>query len=365
MKSLCLIVTAVLLFCFSSRRIEAMGKGKDIIDIHCHTAGIGAGDSGCFVSPALRKSWKYRIYLHAFGVTEKELQKEGDGLILRRLSEKLAESLRVAAAVILAMDGVINDAGELDTARTEIYIPNDFVAREVRRYPNLLFGASINPYRRDAIQRLEKAAADGAVLVKWLPSIQHIDPADERLIPFYLKLKELGLPLLTHTGEESSFTWTRDELGDPERLRLPLSLGVTVIAAHAASNGRNGGERNHDRFLRLTREYPNLYADISALTQINRLGHLGRLLKHRELHGRLLYGTDMPLLNTGIVSTYAFLFRLSPAKLFTISRIKNPWDRDVALKEALGVENAIFFNAANVIPMPASKVASAQPAGLQ
>jgi hypothetical protein len=322
---------------------------KRIIDIHCHTAGIGAGGSGCFVSRALSRSWKYRIYLKAFGVTEKELQRDGDALIFRRLSGELAKSRRVAAAVILAMDGVAGEDGELDRGRTEIYIPNEFVSAECRRYPNLLFGASINPYRRDALQRLEQADADGAVLVKWLPSIQHIDPADERLVPFYLKLKELRLPLLTHTGEESSFTWTRDELGDPERLRLPLSLGVTVIAAHAASNGRNHGERNHERFLRLCREYPNLYADISALTQLNRPGHLSRLLKHRELHGRLLFGTDMPLPNTGIVSPFAFPFRLSPRRMIAIARIENSWDRDVALKEALGVTDEIMANSAAFI----------------
>ena len=331
-----------------------MPSPAQVIDIHCHTAGIGAGGSGCFVSPALRQSWKYRIYLKAFGVTEQELQREGDGLILRRLSEGLARSRDVAAAVVLAMDGVVGGDGELDRAKTEIYIPNEFVARETSRYPNLLFGASINPYRHDALQRLEQVAADGAVLLKWLPSIQHIDPADERLIPFYLKLKELGLPLLTHTGEESSFTWTRDELGDPERLRLPLSLGVKVIAAHAASNGKNLGERNHDRFLRLSREYPNLYADISALTQLNRLGHLQRLLKHRELHGRLLYGTDMPLLNTGIVSPYAFLFRISPLRMFAIARTANPWDRDVALKEALGLPEPVLTRAADILRLPSS-----------
>jgi uncharacterized protein len=343
------IAAVVLLLSFHSRKGHAMEAEKNLIDVHCHTAGIGAGGSGCFVSDALRKSWKYRIYLRAFGVTEKELQKEGDALILRRLSESLARSRRVAQAVILAMDGVVGEDGELDMAKTEIYIPNEFVAAQTRRYPNLLFGASINPYRRDALQRLEQAEADGAVLLKWLPSIQHIDPADQRLIPFYLKLKELGLPLLSHTGEESSFTWTRDELGDPERLRLPLSLGVTVIAAHAASNGRNHGERNEERFLRLSREYPNLYADISALTQMNRLGHLQRLLKHRELHGRLLYGTDMPLPNTGIVSQYAFLGRLPLRRIRAISRITNPWDRDVALKEALGVTNEIFTNAKDII----------------
>ncbi len=319
-----------------------MENQKRIIDMHCHTAGIGSGGSGCFVSPALRNSWKYRIYLRAFGVTEKEILKDGDRLILRKLSETLAQSKRVAKAVVLAMDGVVDDKGELDRTRTEIYIPNEFVATEVRRFPNLLYGASINPYRKDAIERLEKAAADGAVLIKWLPSIQQIDPADERLVPFYLRMKELGLPLLTHTGEESSFTWTRDELGDPDRLRLPLKLGVTIIAAHAGSNGRNNGESNHDRFLRLCGEFPNLYADISALTQLNRLGHLPRLLKHQELHKRLLYGTDMPLLNTGIISPYAFAFRLSIRQMISIAGIANPWDRDVALKEALGVTQEIF-----------------------
>lgn len=320
-----------------------------IIDIHCHTAGIGAGGSGCFVSPALRKSWRYRVFLSAFGVTEEELLREGDGLIIRRLSEALARSRRVAAAVILAMDGIVGKDGELDAVRSELYSPNEFVAAEVRRYPNLLFGASVNPYRKDALRRLEEAAAAGAVLMKWLPSIQGIDPADERLAPFYLRLKELGLPLLTHTGAEHTFTWKRDELSDPERLRLPLSLGVTVIAAHAASSGRNGGERNHDRFLRLTARFPNLYADISALTQLNRLGHLARLLRHRELHGRLLYGTDIPLPNTGIVSPFAFPLRLSPRRMLAIARIGNPWDRDVALKEALGVTEEIFANGAAIL----------------
>lgn len=326
-----------------------MNPTKTIIDIHCHTAGIGAGGSGCFISPAMRRSLRYRFFIKAFGVTQQELEEQGDRLILERLSRSLAASRYVDKAVILAMDGVIGADGELDRERTEIYIPNDFLVRELRRYPNLLFGASINPYRRDAIQRLEQAVADGAVLLKWLPSIQHIDPADERLIPFYLKLKELGLPLLTHTGSEESFTWKRDELADPLRLRLPLSLGVTVIAAHAASNGRNNGEANYKRILPLFDEFPNLYADISSLTQLNRLGHLPRLLRHKHLHGRLLYGTDMPILNTGITSPWFHGYRQSPLSLLRVLSEKNPWDRDVALKQALGMLNEMYADTTRVI----------------
>jgi uncharacterized protein len=315
-----------------------------IIDIHCHAAGIGAGGSGCFVSAALRGNWRYRAYLRSFGVTESELAAEGDALVVRHLSETLAGSRLVSTAVLLAMDCVIDDNGKPDLDRTEMYIPNAFVAAQARRFPNLLCGASINPHRSDSLERIDAAVADGAVLIKWLPSIQHIDPADRRLVPFYRRLAEIGLPLLTHTGAERSFTSARDELGDPDRLRLPLSEGVTVIAAHAAGNGRNNGERDFDRFLRLSVLFPNLYADIAALTQLNRPGQLERLLRHTELHGRLLYGTDMPLINSAFTSPWGHLFRLGPARLREILAEKNPWDRDVALKRALGVTTEIFEN---------------------
>ncbi|OPY05577.1 MAG: Amidohydrolase [Syntrophus sp. PtaB.Bin001] len=225
------------------------------------------------------------------------------------------------------------------------------MAKEVRRYPNLLFGASINPYRKDAIERLEQAKADGAVLVKWLPSVQMIDPADKRLIPFYRKMKALGLPLMCHTGSEQSFTWKRDELADPDRLRLPLSIGVTVIAAHAGGSGKTNGENNFKRFLRLAREYPNLYADISALTQVNRLGQLPRLLKYRELRGRLLYGSDMPLINTALTAPCFHGYRLTPGTVLIVTAEKNPWDRNIALEKALGVSDEILENSAGLLKL--------------
>ncbi|MEW6602429.1 MAG: amidohydrolase family protein, partial [Nitrospirota bacterium] len=221
----------------------------------------------------------------------------------------------------------------------------------VRKYNNLYYGASINPYRTDAINRLNTAAEEGAVLVKWLPSIQHIDPADERLKLFYMRMKELGMPLLTHTGDEHSFTRARNELSDPQRLKLPLSLGVTVIAAHMATTGNNGGEENIDRLLPMFDAYLNLYADISSLTQVNKLRYLKKILRHKEVHGRLLYGTDMPLPQTGITSPVFHLFRLSPRTLISLLLTDNPWDRDVKLKQSIGFPEEIFTNAASVLRM--------------
>jgi len=327
------------------RPVEPIPAG--IVDMHCHVAGIGAGGSGCFVSPRLRDNWRFKVYLRGFGVSEQEMLKQGDALVGDRISESLAQSQWVSRAVLLALDGVVDAEGNLDTNRTEVFVPNEFVAAMAARHTNLLFGASVNPYRRDALARLEWAKAHGAVLVKWIPPIMDIDPSDPRLVPFYKKMAELKLPLLSHTGEEKSFSRATEEFGDPEKLRLPLSLGVTVVAAHIASAEKYHGERGPDRLARLMREFPNLYADISALTQINRPGCLKEALTRPEFSGRLVYGTDFPLINTMLVSPW-YSFHLSLRQKFSIWRTKNPWDRDVLMKHDLGVPTETFARSAKM-----------------
>ena len=320
-----------------------------IIDMHCHTAGAGYGGSGCFISKKMRDSIKFKIYLNSFGVTLKDLQEQGDGLIIKKISDQLHASQYVKGAVVLAMDGVIGPDGSLDKEATEIYIPGEFVRDEVKKYDNLYYGASINPYRRDAIERLRQAAADGAVLVKWLPSIMMIDPTDTRLMPFYKEMARLGMPLLTHTGDEASFTKARNEYADPMRLLLPLKLGVTVIAAHMASLGKTQGQDNMVRLTALMKRYPNLYADISALTQANRLGSLSRALSDSQLHNQLLYGTDYPLINTALCLPWVHVKTIGIREARRIRLIQNPWDRDVELKRALGVPEQIFARPATLI----------------
>lgn len=321
------------------RAVEPIPAG--IVDMHCHIAGIGAAGSGCFVSPRLRNNFRFKIYLRSFGVSEKELLHHGDGLVGERISKSLAQSKFVSRAVVLALDGVVDADGNLDTNRTEVYVPNEFVADMAARHTNLLFGASVNPYRRDALARLEWAKAHGAVLVKWIPPIMAIDPADPKLIPFYKKMAELKLPLLSHTGKEKSFSSAAEEFGDPDKLRLPLSLGVKVVAAHIASSETYYGERGPDRLARMMGEFHNLFTDISALTQINRPGRLKEALTRPEFSGRLVYGTDYPLINTLLVSPW-YSLRLSLPQKFAIWRAKNPWDQDVLMKHDLGVPTETF-----------------------
>ena len=348
------VIGAVLagqLAAFASVGGAPAGADQPYVDLHVHTAGIGAGGSGAFVNREMRENFRFRFYLRAFGVTEEELESHGDRVVFAKISAQVAASERVGKAVVLAMDGVVDANGDLDREATQIYVPNAFVARETAAYDNLCFAASVNPYRRDAVERLRRAQADGALLVKWIPNIMHIDPADPAIKPFYEAMAELDLPLLSHAGQERSFADANDRYGDPARLELPLSMGVTVIAAHIATTGENDGESNFERILPMFERFPNLYADVSSLTQINKRNYLKRALDVEGLAERLVYGTDWPLQFFPLVWSYYHLNHIGIGTARAVQAIDNVWDRDVALKEALGTPAGVFARSAQVLPM--------------
>jgi uncharacterized protein len=328
-------------------RLDTVPKGK-WLDMHVHVAGIGTGGSGCFVHQKIKESFKFGIYLHAFDVSEHELRDSGDALIFDRLIKRMRNTKRIGRAIVLALDGVIRN-GRVDTNLTQIYVPNDWVRRETRKRPELLYAASINPARPFAIQLLRQAALDGAVFLKWIPSIMHIDPSDTGLVAFYLEMKRLHLPLVTHTGTEKAFLESHDEYNDPRLLRLPLELGVTVIAAHAAVPGHADGQSYSEMLRGMMREYPNLYADISSLTQINKLRSLKPLLADSVARSRLIYGSDYPLSFTRLVSPVYHTHAIGIGKVKQLRAMPEHWDRDVALKEALGVPPEVFYRTATLL----------------
>lgn len=330
-------------------------ESRHIIDWHAHIAGLGYGESGIFINKKMRKNFRFNFFLSWMGVTIEELKTYGDQILTKRLANKIKASKYVDQAVILALDGVINkETGELDKEKTIIYVPNEFVAQETAKYQNLLFGASINPNRLDSIERLERVHKQGAVLIKWVPSIMDIDPADTRFIPFYRRMAQLNISLLSHTGMEKSFPGAKDELADPRRLELPLKTGVTVIAAHIATTGKSEGENNFERLLPMFKEFPNLYADISSLTQINKLGYLAKALRQPGVTERMIYGTDWPIQFFPLVSPWYHLRHIGLRNAWRISRIHNRWDRDIKLKEAFGVPPTVFSRRVGILNQPVS-----------
>ncbi len=322
--------------------------------MHVHVAGIGVG-SECSISPSLLGNWRYDLYLKAFNTSKQEIESLGDAIVIERIAESLAQSACVDGALLLALDKVYNQvSGRPDETLTEVYIPNDFVREGCARHPGLFYGASVNPYRPDWQDELRQAAADKTLLIKWLPAIQHIDPSDPAIIPFYRMLKELDLPLLVHTGAERSFSSSHDALGDPCLLRLALEEGVTVIAAHLATTGKKGGVEYIDRLLPMLTQYDNLYTDISSLTQLNKVRYLSKVLSRQDLFKKFLFGSDFPLTNSGLgpfrlVSPWYFVPRLSVKKAYVLSRVANVWDRDLLLKEALGFPADSFVRPAELL----------------
>jgi hypothetical protein len=57
----------------------------------------------------------------------------------------------------------------------------------------------------------------------------------------------------------------------------------------------------------------------------------------------------MPLANMCITTPFVFPLRLSPWRMLAVSRIRNPWDRDLALKESLGLAEQMLSDAGNIL----------------
>ena len=86
-----------------------------------------------------------------------------------------------------------------------------------------------------------------------------------------------------------------------------------------------------------------------SLTQINKLGFLVRALDNPLLIERMVFGTDWPLQFFPLVSPWYQIKHVSASKLKAIHRIDNQWDRDIALKRALGVPDSVFARSAKLL----------------
>jgi hypothetical protein len=138
---------------------------------------------------------------------------------------------------------------------------------------------------------------------------------------------------LSHVGYEFSLIGKDQSVGDPDRLRLALDEGVTVIAAHACSYGLMLYERFLPVLLDFSKRYPNFYADISALTLPNRFRMLLHLRRHPEIHQRLLFGTDYPL----SVMHLAAWGRVGLRALQQMIKTTNRFDRQALICRSLQV----------------------------
>jgi predicted TIM-barrel fold metal-dependent hydrolase len=249
--------------------------------------------------------------------------------------------------VVLAFDRPYTADGRPDEANTHLYVTNDYAAELARDHPKLLFGASVHPYRPDAVAELDRCAAAGAVLVKWLPLVQNIDPADPRCLPFYDALARHRIPLLSHTGGELSLPYLNRDVPSPELLVPALDRGVTVIAAHCGTRATFTETDYLPTFMRLAREYENLYGDTSALCLPTRSYAFGPLLKDEAVRRKLVHGSDWPIVAMPPL-------RVGPWRAVRLLAGEGNWmRRDVRIKQALGFDDAYWHRAATLLRLPA------------
>lgn len=326
---------------------------KNLIDCHVHLAALPEGNNGCYISPKMLNSPLFRFLLWKHGLP-RDNPRQANGKYIDDLRTELRASRHVRQAVLLGMDGVYDQGGQLNRNETHFLIGNDYVLGTVRAYPDeFLPGVSINPQRRDAVDEVHRCADAGAALVKVLPNAQQFNPADVRYKPFYRALGERRLPFLSHVGYEFSLIGKDQSVGNPERLEVALDQGVTVIAAHACSYGLMVYERFLPVLLDFASRYANFYADISALTLPNRFRMLLHLRRHPEIHDRLLFGTDYPLSVTHV----AAWGRVGLLALRNIVRMKNRFDRQYAVCRSLGVGFRSIASLLSNSPQPAQRPA--------
>ncbi len=342
--------------------VQAAWEGipqADFWDCHVHLVGLAANSTEVRFDPEMNsprhpiKLAQMQFYENAACVEsddEAANEKYIDRLIL--LNRGVSPSSKL---MLLAFDYHHDLEGLPVVEGSTLYVSNNYARRVADSRPDQFeWIASIHPYREDALEVLETSARSGARAVKWLPPAMAIDPSSPRCDDFYQSLIEYDIPLLVHADVERAVHGAKlQDYGNPLLLRRPLDHGVRVIIAHCGSLGMGkdidkgkAGRKipNFDLFARLMDEqrYEGLVlGDISAMTQINRIGRpFETIIERDDWHHRLVNGTDYPL--PGVMLLFSIqamvdqgYIKKSEAKVLADIRRYNPLLFDFVCKRSI------------------------------
>lgn len=318
---------------------EIPESNRGPVDMHVHLIGNGLSGSGCWSRLNSYRKFCARYLLRGIGFDVGLDAVDFDDQYAAFLARLVRES-SLSHAVVLAHEEVYDESGgKMDFG--SFHTSNDWTLEAARRHPELLAAVSIHPARPDAIDELHRCADAGAVMLKLLPPSQNVDCSRPSYRPFWEAMAKLRMPFLSHTGGEYTVPVVNRRLFNPEILRLPLECGVTVVAAHAGTRSAPPGfEKNHvSTFLRMTEEFPNLFADTSALNTPNRSHGLKTCLRP-EVQPRIVHGSDFPVPVGAIWPRLRGLVTGEQAS--RASAIGNVLERDYQLKVAMGFQPAVF-----------------------
>lgn len=286
-----------------------------------------------------------------------------DTRLQREYTQHLGAPGPIDRYVLLAFDAVHADDGTrppLPDSRgafgSDLYVSNSFVRGLCRQNPRrYLFGASVHPYRADAVTCVDEVFAAGACLLKWIPLHQNIDVVDPRTRAVLVRCAELGLPILVHYGPEFTLTThvRRFESVAPlldvlSELRRAGKMPTTIVAHVATPPTPWGDRRSYRRLVEAlegTFADAPLYADVSALVTAGKVGFLRALLRRPSLHRKLLFGSDFP------VPPALWRLRRDLGRGYDAVRSTGSWPQQSALAmRQMGMSDAVFHRAARILP---------------
>lgn len=313
-----------------------------VTDMHVHLFGVGDGDTGCWLSETQKRHVNYRYLLRLLDLREGRIDED----FVQRLVSQL-EASSIKKAVLQSWDCRYDENGEPDLARTtSVYVPNSYLLEIVARHPGLFIPcASINPMRKDAIEELDRCAAQGVKIIKIHPPTMDVDPANPRFRGFYRRCAARGIIVMVHTGAEHAADIVNVEFGSLDRLVQPLDQGCTVVAAHAGLSAFFDKEDFFPSLRPIIQRFPGLYFDTAVLASMFRWRNLPRLLENPDLLERAVHGSDFPFPSNAMV----LWNRMSPARLAPLLRERNLFERDYRLKQALGFPPEVFERGAKLL----------------
>jgi len=319
------------------------------VDIHTHLL------SREFRFDRLFDKLVVRFFARNLGVDPAHLRQAPWETYVQAMAKAVGESRFIGKTCLFGVDARVDGKGREIHRDKTVCAHNTDVIEVANRYPEQFIPFfSINPLRPDALDLIDEYTEKGCVGAKFLQNYWHVDLNRESLIPYYEKLRDLGLPLIIHVGSEYAIESEKRFEGS-DMLRLPLQTGVTVIAAHMGlgqighwrapwrnlSKNPAWFDRDYFHILEMLETYDNLYGDLSAMLIPLRARALGHLACQKQIHHKILFGTDYPVPFTIRFNTHG-MSRLETAR---IANIANPFDRyATALLQFFPEDNPLYTN---------------------
>tara|TARA_B100001971_G_C18177381_1_gene530686 strand:+ start:54 stop:1037 length:984 start_codon:yes stop_codon:yes gene_type:complete len=310
------------------------------IDMHVHMVGNTASGHGCWVRVTAIKAPLYGLMLRKLDLRFESLKQPSFDDQFRNRLLNYTRSSEIDAVCLLAQEAVYHGDGTLWEEAGNAFVPNDYVLELAQNHEEFIPAVSIHPARPDAIEELDRCLEQGAAMMKCLPNCQNINCNEAKFKPFWTRMAEAGLPLLAHTGGEHTLQVINSDYANPETLRLPLECGVNVIAAHAATGSGPFDPDYVPALIRMMHNFPNLYADTSALNVPTRSYGLSPCLEDELLCTRTVHGSDYPVPTS---STWAWVRGLIDSDQWaSLKKIQNPIELDYQTKVAMGFSASHF-----------------------